>query len=228
MKIIRAIDENDLAKIAAEKIASVIKYHPGAVLILPADNTSVKTYRNLVRMYQCRQISFKNVVTFNLDEYVRSDQFHRMMLKNLFLHLDIKAKNIHLLNGYARDLRMGCENYAKLYSQNAPADLCVLGIGQNGHIAFNEPGSSVNSTTRPVALDAKTVSVNQSPDAALTMGISEILNSKQVLLLAQGENKATAVSGMISGPVSKSKPASFLQNHPNVEIIVDKTAGSKI
>lgn len=228
MKIIRAIDEEDLAKIAAEKIASVIRYHPGAVLILPCDNTSVKTYHHLVRMYQRRLISFKNVVTFNLDEYVRSDQFHRTMLKNLFLHLDIKAKNIHLLNGYARDLRAECENYAQLYSQNAPADLCVLGIGQNGHIAFNEPGSSEDSKTRPVALDAETVSINQGPDAALTIGISEILNSKQILLIAQGENKATAISKMINGPVSKSVPASFLQNHHNVEIIVDEKSGSKI
>jgi len=221
MKILKERSSHKVAEYTARRICNLISDNPETVLILPADKTSLETYQILAKKSQMRQVSFNKVITFNLDEYIESEKLHRHMKENLFSKIDINLKNVHIPNGKAKDLKKECLSYEELLARLGPADLAILGLGINGHIGFNEPGSEYNSITRVV--DLKTESVK-----AITLGIKSILSSKEILLLATGNKKADIIDKMVHGPITSDVPASFLKQHPNTTIVVDFDAGAKL
>lgn len=182
-------------------------------------------------------MTFAEVVSFNLDEYVGIPREHdqsywSFMQRNLFQHIDISMENSYLPNGDCNDLLEECDRYESLIEEMAGIDLQILGIGSDGHIGFNEPGSSLASRTRVKALTERTRQdnarffgdVQQVPKLAITMGVGTILESERILILATGDNKASAVRDFIEGPVTSMVPASALQMHPNVTAILDSSA----
>ena len=194
----------------------------------------------MVKDHQENGTSYAKVKTFNLDEYVGLPKEHpesyiSFMTRNLFSHVDIDMKNVNIPNGLASDIPAECARYSALL-EKASVDVQVLGIGGNGHIAFNEPNTPFDSKTHQVFLTQKTItdnarffdSVDQVPKSALTMGIGEIMKAKKLLMLATGKNKADAVYNMIKGPVTTACPASALQNHPDVVVILDQAAAAKL
>jgi glucosamine-6-phosphate deaminase len=194
-------------------------------------------YRELIRMHRDEGLDFSRVVTFNLDEYVGLDPNHPQsyryfMQKNLFAHINIDQRNTHVPDGRALDFESYCDNYEKTIREEGGIDLQVLGIGSDGHIAFNEPGSSLGSRTRLKTLTAETVRDNarffgseaEVPRLAITMGVGTILESRQCLLLASGPTKAHAIRNTIEGPVTAQVTASALQLHRDVVAIIDEDA----
>jgi len=231
---------------AAQQIASLIqqKASKGEMVVLgmATGSTPIKMYAELVRMHREEGLSFKNVITFNLDEYYPIDKdayqsYWSFMHRNLFNHIDIDPKNIHLPNGNAPKAEM--KNYCASYEQAIEAaggiDLQVLGIGQNGHIGFNEPGSSILSKTRLVNLENSTrlansyefETITKVPRLAVTMGISSILKAKKIILLAWG-NKASIVAKSVEGNVTESIPASILQQHNDCTFVIDQAASTEL
>jgi len=231
---------------AAQQIADLIKQKAskGEMLVLgmATGSTPIKMYAELVRMHREEGLSFKNVVTFNLDEYYPIDKdayqsYWSFMHRNLFNHIDIDPKNIHLPNGNAPKAEM--KNYCASYEQAIEAaggiDLQILGIGQNGHIGFNEPGSSILSKTRLVNLENSTrlansyefETITKVPRLAVTMGISSILKAKKIILLAWG-NKASIVAKSVEGNVTESIPASILQQHNDCTFVIDQAASTEL
>lgn len=231
---------------AAQQIASLIKQKTSkgemVVLGMATGSTPIKMYAELVRMHREEGLSFKNVITFNLDEYYPIDKdayqsYWSFMHRNLFNHIDIDPKNIHLPNGNAPKAEM--KNYCASYEQAIEAaggiDLQILGIGQNGHIGFNEPGSSILSKTRLVNLENSTrlansyefETITKVPRLAVTMGISSILKAKKIILLAWG-NKASIVAKSVEGNVTESIPASILQQHNDCTFIIDQAASTEL
>ncbi len=231
---------------AAQQIADLIKQKAskGEMLVLgmATGSTPIKMYAELVRMHREEGLSFKNVVTFNLDEYYPIDKdayqsYWSFMHRNLFNHIDIDPKNIHLPNGNAPKAEM--KNYCTSYEQAIEAaggiDLQILGIGQNGHIGFNEPGSSILSKTRLVNLENSTrlansyefETITKVPRLAVTMGISSILKAKKIILLAWG-NKASIVAKSVEGNVTESIPASILQQHNDCTFVIDQAASTEL
>ncbi|HLD53821.1 MAG TPA: glucosamine-6-phosphate deaminase [Sediminibacterium sp.] len=231
---------------AAQQIANLIKQKASkgemVVLGMATGSTPIKMYAELVRMHREEGLSFKNVITFNLDEYYPIDKdayqsYWSFMHRNLFNHIDIDPKNIHLPNGNAPKAEM--KNYCASYEQAIEAaggiDLQILGIGQNGHIGFNEPGSSILSKTRLVNLENSTrlansyefETITKVPRLAVTMGISSILKAKKIILLAWG-NKASIVAKSVEGNVTESIPASILQQHNDCTFIIDQAASTEL
>lgn len=231
---------------AAQQIADLIKQKAskGEMLVLgmATGSTPIKMYAELVRLHREEGLSFKNVVTFNLDEYYPIDKdayqsYWSFMHRNLFNHIDIDPKNIHLPNGNAPKAEM--KNYCASYEQAIEAaggiDLQILGIGQNGHIGFNEPGSSILSKTRLVNLENSTrlansyefETITKVPRLAVTMGISSILKAKKIILLAWG-NKAGIVAKSVEGNVTESIPASILQQHNDCTFVIDQAASTEL
>jgi glucosamine-6-phosphate deaminase len=231
---------------AAQQIADLIKQKASigemVVLGMATGSTPIKMYAELVRMHREEGLSFKNVITFNLDEYYPIDKdayqsYWSFMHRNLFNHIDIDPKNIHLPNGNAPKAEM--KNYCASYEQAIEAaggiDLQILGIGQNGHIGFNEPGSSILSKTRLVNLENSTrlansyefETITKVPRLAVTMGISSILKAKKIILLAWG-NKASIVSKSVEGNVTESIPASILQQHNDCTFVIDQAASTEL
>jgi glucosamine-6-phosphate deaminase len=231
---------------AAQQIADLIKQKAskGEMLVLgmATGSTPIKMYAELVRMHREERLSFKNVITFNLDEYYPIDKdayqsYWSFMHRNLFNHIDIDPKNIHLPNGNAPKAEM--KNYCASYEQAIEAaggiDLQILGIGQNGHIGFNEPGSSILSKTRLVNLENSTrlansyefETITKVPRLAVTMGISSILKAKKIILLAWG-NKASIVAKSVEGNVTESIPASILQQHNDCTFVIDQAASTEL
>ncbi|MDR3185586.1 MAG: glucosamine-6-phosphate deaminase [Christensenellaceae bacterium] len=222
---------DEMSEVASEIVTKLIKRKSHAILGLATGSTPIGLYRCLIDEYNSGNVSFKNVTTCNLDEYIGLDSHHDQSYKhfmntNLFDHIDINKENTHFPNGSAEDLDIECERYSNLLT-SMPRDLQILGIGRNGHIGFNEPGTPFNSTTHVVTLDKKTIadnarffeSENEVPRLAITMGISEILNSKCVLLLASGKNKREAITKMLSKSPSPKCPASALLSHPNLIVV---------
>lgn len=233
------IKENydEMSKLSANMIAEVIMKKPNAVLGLATGSTPLGTYKELVRLYKAKKIDFKYVVTFNLDEYIglsetHSQSYYYFMRHNLFKYTNIKKENIHLPDGIAKNIEEFCEHYELMIKKAGGIDVQLLGIGSNGHIAFNEPGSSLGSRTRIKTLDRKTIADNSRffkrksdvPKYAITMGIGTIMEAKRVILLANGSNKADAVAKAIEGSITALVPASILQMHPNATIIIEKSA----
>ncbi len=212
------------------------------VLGLPTGSTPLIMYQELIKLYQQHQISFKNVVTFNMDEYVGLDadnkqSYHYYMFQNFFNHIDIQKDNIHILNGCANNLETECINFENKIIQYGGIDLMVGGIGEDGHIAFNEPGSSFNSITRIKTLNHSTILANSrffdndivlTPKTALTMGIKTILNAKEIIILACGANKSHAVMQAIEGSVSSMCPVTALQMHNKTALMCDEYAAYEL
>ena len=238
MKVIVVENYQQIGQLGAQIIAGVIKNNPNAVLGLATGTSPIGIYQNLVEMCQKGEISFANVKTVNLDEYVGLDGNHPQsyryfMNDNLFNHVDIDKANTFVPNGVAENLQEECARYTTLVN-NLVQDIQLLGIGSNGHIAFNEPGTPFDSTTHVVNLTENTIKdnsrlfedISQVPTKALTMGIANIMHAKRILIVANGKNKAQAVYDMVKGQVNTTCPASVLQNHPDVTVIVDKDAAS--
>lgn len=238
MKVIVVENYQQIGQLGAQIIAGVIKNNPNAVLGLATGTSPIGIYQNLVEMCQKGEISFANVKTVNLDEYVGLDGTHPQsyryfMNDNLFNHVDIDKANTFVPNGVAENLQEECTRYTTLVN-NLVQDIQLLGIGSNGHIAFNEPGTPFDSTTHVVNLTENTIKdnsrlfedISQVPTKALTMGIANIMNAKRILIVANGKNKAQAVYDMVKGQVNTTCPASVLQKHPDVTVIVDKDAAS--
>ena len=238
MKVIVAENYQQIGTLGAKTIADVIKSNPNCVLGLATGTSPIGIYQNLIEMCNNGEISFAGVKTVNLDEYVGLDGAHNQsyrffMNDKLFDHVDINKANTFVPNGVAEDLSAECQRYTSLVN-SLQQDIQLLGIGSNGHIAFNEPGTPFHSTTHVVNLTQNTIKdnsrlfedISQVPTKALTMGIANIINAKRILIVANGKNKAQAVYNMVKGPVDTSCPASILQNHPDVTVIVDKDAAS--
>lgn len=241
MKVIICKNYDEMSQMAAEIVAKQINSNPHTVLGLATGSTPVGMYKTLVKMYKEGKVDFSNVVTFNLDEYVGLDKdhpcsYHRFMDENLFNHINIKRENVHLPNGVAPSLEEECKAYEKMIAKAGGITLQVLGIGHNGHIGFNEPGTPFHSLTHVVELAQRTIEANSrffnSPDEvprkAISMGIKTIMQAQKILLLASGKDKAETVSKALHGPVTTDLPASVLQLHPNVTVILDEDAASAL
>ena len=242
MNIIVTENYAELSDKAAGIIAQKITEKPDAVLGLATGSTPLGLYREFIRLFGCKKIDLSQVVTFNLDEYVgleaQNPQSYRyFMHKNLFDHVNIKPENIFIPNGQAENFEKECRDYENKIKKHGGIDLQILGIGHDGHIGFNEPGSLCDSRTRVVDLDAQTIQDNsrffnnnldQVPKQAITMGIATILDARACLLLASGANKAAIVARALQGPVTPAVPASFLQTHKNLIVILDKEAAANI
>ena len=232
---------------AAKHIAAAIKAKAAVtdkpfVLGLPTGGTPIATYKELIRMYQAGEISFKNVITFNMDEYVGLDEkhpesYHSFMHRNFFDHVDIPAENINILDGNAPDLEKECAEYEKKIVAAGGIDLFMGGVGEDGHLAFNEPYTSLQSRTHRQMLNYDTISVNarffdgdlsKVPTQALTVGIGTVMDSKEVMILAFGHKKARAVAGAVEGACTHTCTISALQNHPCGIIVCDELAVGEI
>ncbi|MRG87767.1 glucosamine-6-phosphate deaminase [Salinibacillus xinjiangensis] len=241
MKIIRVKDDREMSKQAARRIIEQVRQNPESTLGLATGGTPEGTYKELIKDYQENQTSYKQIRTFNLDEYVGlapddPNSYHFYMNQNLFDHIDIPSENIHLPNGLAEDLEAECQRYDDLIAELDGIDLQILGIGENGHIGFNEPGTSFQSHTHVETLTESTREANARyfeslrdvPTHALTMGISTILLSREILLMASGEHKAEAIYKLFYEDVDEQMPASILKTHDNVTLIADEQALSRM
>lgn len=240
MKIIKCKDYNEVSQRASEILVEQLKQKSNSVLGLATGSTPIGLYQKLIEAYEQNQISFKNVISYNLDEYIGIDRNHpqsyyQYMYKNLFSKVDMKDEHIHIPNNDISRIDEQAEAYNKDLRKHA-IDIQILGIGSNGHIGFNEPGTPFGNETFIVELDEQTRkdnmrffnSIDEVPKYAITMGIKNIMRSKQIVLMASGKEKAEAIYKMMYGEVTEELPASILQLHPNVVVIVDQQAGSKI
>lgn len=238
MKLIQVKNEQELSHRAASLIIQKVKTQPTAVLGLATGSTPKGTYQALIEDHLTNGTSYKHLTTINLDEYVGltpddRNSYRFFMQTNLFDQLDIQQANTYLPDGRATELEAECQAYDHLIKSH-PIDLQLLGIGQNGHIGFNEPGTSFKSGTHVVTLTHSTRkanarffnSIREVPTQAITMGITSILKSKEILLLASGLRKAETIKRLLSERVSEVFPASALKEHPNVTLIVDEDAFS--
>ena len=229
---------DDVARAAASEIAALIRQKPDAVLGLATGSTPVKTYAELRRMNR-EGLSFSRLTTFNLDEYWGLDGTHpqsyrHFMNRTFFDGTDIQLWNTHVPNGMAVDADLECEAFETKIRACGGVDLWLLGIGRNGHIAFNEPGSAPDSRTRLVDLTESTIAANSRffervedvPKQAITAGIATICEARRILLLATGKDKAGAIARAVQGAPHPSCPASFLQTHSDCTFILDREAGS--
>ena len=226
---------------AANIIRDAIHLKPNLVLGLATGSTPIGTYRELIRMHKAGELDFSKVVTFNLDEYVglpatHDQSYYYFMHENLFDDINISPINVHVPSGVVKDFDRYCQWYEEEIAKAGGIDLQVLGIGSDGHIAFNEPGSSLASRTRIVTLTEETITDNSRffermedvPRFAITMGVGTIMEAKYCLLLANGEKKADPVEALIEGPITSQVTASALQMHPHATVIVDSAAASKL
>ena len=241
MKYIVVNTYDELSNKAADLIAAQILVKPNCVLGLATGSSPVGTYKRLIEDNKAGKIDFSTVTSVNLDEYVgldgSNDQSYRYFMNaNLFDKIDIDKANTHVLNGLAEDWRKECADYEAQIKNAGGIDLQVLGIGSDGHIAFNEPGSSLASRTRMVYLTPQTIQDNARffekasdvPTSALSMGVGTICEAKKVILLAFGANKADAVQGMVEGGMSQYCTASALQAHNDAWVFCDEEAASKL
>ena len=235
-----AADAAAAAAITAERIIALLDQKPDAVLGLATGATMEPVYANLVAAYRDGRVSFAKATTFNLDEYVglapeHPQSYRSTMQRLLFDHVDIDRRKTHVPGGDASDLQSAAERYEQAIASHGPIDLQLLGIGRNGHIGFNEPGSAADSRTRVVALHEATREANRPffdgeavPDQAVTMGICTILQARRILLLATGAAKCQAIANALSGGLSIDCPASALGGHGNVEWVLDAEAASDL
>lgn len=243
MRLIIKDNASDIARWAAAHIVRRIKEKAEKtsspfVLGLPTGSTPVETYKELIRLHKAGEISFKNVITFNMDEYVglpeeHPESYHSFMHNNFFDHIDIPAGNINILNGNAKDLAAECEEYEKKIIAAGGIDLFMGGIGEDGHIAFNEPFSSLSSRTRVKTLTQDTIIVNSRffggdvnlvPKQALTVGVATITDAHEVMILATGHKKARAVKEAVEGSYNHGWTVTALQIHPHGILLCDEPA----
>lgn len=227
--------KEEIAKQSAKYFEEVLKSNDNPVLGLATGSTPIETYQELIKKYNDKEISFANVLSFNLDEYVGIDKDHEQsyyhfMCENLFNHVDIKKENINIPAGKG-DLNKICDDYNQKLKDHK-IDIQILGIGTNGHIAFNEPGTPFNQVTHITNLAQSTIednarffnSVDEVPTQAISMGLANIMDAKQIVLIAIGESKQKAVYELVKGEKRTDVPATILQDHPNVTILLDEEA----
>lgn len=241
MEIIIQPDALAASNIAARITAQLVRRKLDCVLGLATGSTPVMLYKELIRMHTQGDLSFENVTTFNLDEYVglapsHPSSYNSFMWENLFKHIDIPDHRVHIPDGLAPDIPAFCKQYEGAVKAAGGIDLQVLGIGSDGHIGFNEPSSSLASRTRIKTLTQQTLKDNAPffegeenvPHHVITMGVGTIMESRKCMLLAFGEKKADAVVKMVEGALTAEVPASMLQMHPNAVVILDEAAASKL
>ena len=237
MKIIFTEDYDELSEKAFEIMKDVVKINPYAVLGLATGTTPLGVYKRLIADHLKNGTSYKHIRAVNLNEYkglsaIHPQSYAYFMRKNLFENIDIDLDNTYIENGTAEDESAECKRYDKLLKL-LPRDLQLLGLGENGHIAFNEPNTPFDSTTHIVNLTESTIKANSRffndisdvPKQAFTMGMKSIMQAKKILILASGEIKAKAVYKTVKGEVNVNCPASILQKHPDCTLVVDKSAG---
>lgn len=228
--------------IAAKMIQAKPTAEKPFVLGLPTGSSPLGTYKELINLYKNGKISFQHVITFNMDEYVgipedHPESYHTFMKRNFFSHVDIQEKNVNILDGNAKDLEAECAGYEERIRKAGGIDLFLGGIGPDGHVAFNEPGSSLTSRTRIKSLTTDTIiansrffdhDVNKVPKTALTVGVGTVMDAKEVVILANGHNKARALQQAIEGGVNQMWTITALQMHPKGIIVCDEAACAEI
>ncbi|MGF7010281.1 glucosamine-6-phosphate deaminase [Lachnospiraceae bacterium PF1-21] len=232
MNVIKAKSVEELNKKAAVMIAGQMLEKPDSVLGFATGSSPLGTYAELIRLYQEGTIDFRQVTTFNLDEYVGLGQdhpqsYHYFMKENLFSKVNIKAENTHIPSGVAADAQAECRRYEEAIGAAGGVDLQLLGLGRNGHIGFNEPDSIFGKETSVVKLTESTIEANtrffesprEVPKEAISMGIGTIMKARKILLIAYGADKKEAIEKLLNGEVSPQMPASILQLHPQTTII---------
>ena len=247
MRLIIKDTPREVAAWAASHIIERIKERAAVsdrpfVLGLPTGSTPIATYEELIRRHKAGEISFRNVITFNMDEYVgipekHPESYHSFMHRYFFDHIDIPGENINILNGNAPDLQKECEDYEARISRAGGIDLFMGGVGEDGHIAFNEPFSSLSSRTRVKTLTQDTIIVNSRffdgdisavPKQALTVGVGTIMDAREVMILATGHKKATAVKTAVEGAYSHVCTLSALQVHRHGILLCDEPAAGEL
>ena len=241
MQVIIKDTYEEISREAAEIIRDAIHLKPNLVLGLATGSTPIGTYKELIRMYEAGALDFSKVITFNLDEYVglpttHDQSYYYFMHENLFNHININPTNVHVPSGVVKDFSRYCQWYEEEIKRAGGVDVQVLGIGSDGHIGFNEPGSSLASRTRIVTLTEETIRDNSRffekesdvPRFAITMGVGTIMEARHCLLLANGAKKAEPVAALVEGPITSQVTASALQMHPRATVIVDSAAASKL
>lgn len=241
MRVIICANEESVAKEAYKLVRDRVVNQNAKVLGLPTGSSPVKLYAEMVAGFKRSEIDFSDVHTFNLDEYlglpVEHEQSYRnFMNQQLFKHVNLKPDNINFLDGMTDDLEGECASYEAKMEELGGIKLQILGIGRDGHIGFNEPGTPLNSRTGYVTLAAETIednkrffkSASEVPRWALSMGVGTILEAREILMLATGANKAAAIAGMVEGPITAMNTASALQMHDNVTVIIDEAAAAKL
>jgi glucosamine-6-phosphate deaminase len=235
-------DEEQLAESLADEVVGYVRERPTAVLGLPTGRTPVLTYKALVRQAGAGALDLSRASTFNLDEFigVRADHpgsYRRFMREHLFSHVNLRADRIGFLDGTAADVEAECRRYEQAIAEAGGIDLQILGIGANGHIGFNEPADALQARTHRVPLTEQTRASNAAlfggdpsnvPGEALSMGMATILGARRIVLIATGASKATCVRGMIEGPITTWLPASFLQVHADVRVLLDEAAAAEL
>jgi len=241
MEIVIQPNPEEASRIAAHIVANLVRAKPDGVLGLATGSTPLGLYRELVRMHREERLDFSQVTTFNLDEYVglakeHPQSYHAFMEEHFFRHVNIQRDRIHIPDGMAADVPAECAAYEEAIRSAGGIDLQILGIGGDGHIGFNERSSSLASRTRIKTLTARTRADNARffgrpedvPLHVITMGVGTIMETRGVLLLAFGENKARAIAEAVEGPITAMNPASILQMHPVAKALLDEPAASQL
>jgi glucosamine-6-phosphate deaminase len=241
MEVVVLPSYEQMSRAAAQVVADVLNTKPNAVLGMATGSTPLGLYQELVRRHREEGLDFTQVTTFNLDEYVglrpeHKQSYHYFMHENFFQHVNIARGNIYIPSGTTSNYRSFCAWYERRIEECGGIDVQILGIGSDGHIAFNEPGSSLSSRTRLKTLAKTTIDDNARffekpsdvPTYAITMGVGTILEARTLLLLASGKNKAEAVAAMIEGPVTSMTTASALQLHESAQVFLDESAASQL
>lgn len=237
MKIIVTKNYEELSKAAANEMAKVVTEKANAILGLATGGSPIGMYKELIRMNNAGEIDFSQVTTVNLDEYVglsgeHNQSYRFFMNDNLFNHINIDKNKTFVPNGLAENVEEECKNYDAKIAELGGTDVQLLGVGNNGHIAFNEPDNFLVSGTHLTGLTQSTIeanarffdSIDEVPKTALTMGLGGIMKAKKIIVIASGEGKAEAVRDMLSGKITTDMPASMLQMHKDVVVIVDEAA----
>lgn len=239
MRIVAAKDYNDMSRKAANIVAGQIFLKPNSVIGLATGSTPLMMYKELIRMSAEDGLDFSEATTFNLDEYIglstdNINSYHYYMYNNLFNHVNIKKENIFIPNGMTSDIEKECMDYEEKIRQRGGIDLQVLGIGNNGHIGFNEPDVKFEATTHQVKLDQETIlanarffdNIDDVPKYAISMGIKTIMHARKIVLLASGLNKAESLGRALYGGITPEVPASILQLHQDVTVVIDGECAS--
>lgn len=235
MRIVIAKDYDEMSKRAANIVAGQIFVKPNSVLGLATGSTPLMMYRELIQAQKREGLDFSEITTFNLDEYIglspdNENSYHYYMHSNFFDHINIRKENIFIPDGMASDIEKECREYEEKIRRKGGIDLQVLGIGNNGHIGFNEPDIKFEARTHKVKLDEETIhanarffeDINDVPRYAISMGIKTIMHARKILLLASGAGKAEALGKALYGGITPEVPASILQLHPDTIVIVDE------
>ena len=247
MRVIIEPDYKEMSRWAAEYVAAKINAAKPStdkpfVLGCPTGSSPLGLYKHLIELYEAGKVSFRHVVTFNMDEYVglpeeHPESYHSFMWNNFFNHIDIPQENVHILNGNATDLQAECDAYEKAIEAAGGIDLFMGGIGPDGHIAFNEPFSSLQSRTRVKTLTTDTIIANSRffggdvakvPRTAMTVGVGTVMAAREVLIVCNGHVKARALQHAVEGAVSQEWTISALQMHPHAIIVCDEAATDEL